>query len=170
MRAQRQFRPSRAPGRRISGRAQNDRILDPYEVQHKPHEPASCPQCQAVYHQGRWRWGRVPDGADLQLCPACRRIQEQLPAGTMTLHRVPPRLKDQIIGLVRNEEAAEKGEHPLNRVIAIDEADGDLVVSTTDIHLPRRIGEALKHAYRGELDLHFDDATYFVRVDWRPPA
>ena len=157
-------------GRRISGRAQRDRILDPYEAQHKPAGPAACPQCQAVYHRGRWQWGETPEGAHPHLCPACRRIREQLPAGTMTLHHVPPHLKDQVIGLVRNEEAAEKNEHPLNRVIAIDETQSGLVVSTTDIHLPRRIGEALKHAYRGELDMHFDDAAYFVRVDWRPPS
>jgi hypothetical protein len=40
------------------------------------------------------------------------------------------------------------------------------VISTTDIHLPRRIGEALKRAFHGELDMHFDEAGYFVRVDW----
>jgi hypothetical protein len=170
MRAHRQASPGLAPGRRVSGRAQRDRILDPYEAQHKPHEPAACPQCRAVYHQGRWQWGKTPENAAPLLCPACRRIREQLPAGTMTLHHVPARLKAQVIGLARNEEAAEKAEHPLNRVMAIDEADGDLVVSTTDIHLPRRIGEALKHAYRGELNMHFDDAAYFVRVDWHPPG
>ncbi|MDF2781538.1 MAG: ATPase, partial [Geminicoccaceae bacterium] len=38
----------------------------------------------------------------------------------------------------------------------IEERDGALVVRTTDIHLPRRIGEALHHAYRGELDFHYE--------------
>ncbi len=41
---------------------------------------------------------------------------------------------------------------------------------TTDIHLPRRIGTALKRALHGTLDTHFDDAGYFVRVTWRPTA
>lgn len=88
----------------------------------------------------------------------------------MTLHNVPSRLKDQVTGLVRNEEEAEKREHPLNRVVAIEETREDLVITTTDIHLPRRIGEALKRAYHGELDIHFDDNAYFVRIDWRPPG
>ena len=78
--------------------------------------------------------------------------------------------KDQIIGLARNEEAAEKGEHPLNRIISIEETDEGLVISTTDIHLPRRIGEALKRAFHGELAMHFDEAGYFVRVDWHASA
>jgi hypothetical protein len=169
MRSQRQPNPGGGSGRRIAGRAQRDRILDPYESQRKPHEPASCPQCGAVYRHGRWQWSPAPEAAHAHLCPACHRTAEHLPAGIVTLHRLPPRLTDQVIGLVRNEEAAEKSEHALNRVIAIEEADGDLVVSTTDIHLPRRIGEALKRAYHGELDMHFDDDGYFARVDWHPP-
>jgi len=36
--------------------------------------------------------------------------------------------------------------------------------------MPRRIGEAIKRAYRGTLDMHFDDAAYFVRADWRRPS
>jgi hypothetical protein len=78
--------------------------------------------------------------------------------------------KDEIIGLARNEEAAEKGEHPLNRIVDIGETHEGLVISTTDIHLPRRIGEALKRAHHGELTMHFDEGGYFVRVDWRAPA
>jgi hypothetical protein len=41
-----------------------------------------------------------------------------------------------------------------------------LVISTTDTHLPRRIGEALKHACHGELSLHYDQGEDFVRVNW----
>jgi len=170
MSPQRQPSHGRTSGRRIFGRAQNDGILDPYEAQHKPLGPAACPQCQAAYHRGRWQWREAAEGAHPHLCPACRRISEQLPAGLVTLHRLPTRLTDQVIGLVRHEEAAEKGEHPLNRVIAIEEEHGDLLVSTTDIHLPRRIGEALKRAYHGELAMHFDDSAYFARVDWHPPS
>ena len=38
--------------------------------------------------------------------------------------------------------------------------------NTTDIHLPRRIGEAVKRAFHGTLDEHFDEGGYFVRVNW----
>ena len=40
-------------------------------------------------------------------------------------------------------------------------------MQTTDIHLPRRIGEALHHAHRGELDFHYDKEAYAIRVSWR---
>ncbi len=158
-------------GRRIAGRAQQDRILDPYQAQQKLSEPTVCRDCGALYHHGRWQWGRAPDGAQRALCPACRRIAEHLPAGLVTLHGAFWRQhREEIIGLLRHEEAAEKREHPLNRIIAIDETAEGLLVSTTDIHLPRRLGEALQRAFHGDLDMHFDEAGYFVRVDWHPPG
>lgn len=42
-----------------------------------------------------------------------------------------------------------------------------MVVTTTDVHLPRRIGEALHHAYAGDLDFHYDKDAYYVRVAWK---
>jgi NMD protein affecting ribosome stability and mRNA decay len=160
-----------SPGRRISGRAQDDHIRDPYQVQHKPPEPATCQNCGAVYQHGRWQWGKSPEGAHRELCPACRRIADALPAGIVTLQG-PFTLehKNEITGLVHNEEAAEKAEHPLNRIMAIANIENGIEVQTTDIHLPRRIGTALKRAFDGELEMHFDEAGYFVRVDWRRPA
>jgi hypothetical protein len=33
------------------------------------------------------------------------------------------------------------------------------VVTTTDIHLPRRVGHALEHAYKGKLDVHYSEGA-----------
>jgi hypothetical protein len=72
------------------------------------------------------------------------------------------------VRLVRHQEQAEKSEHPLNRIMAIDDKLPDrLEISTTDIHLPCRIGHAVRRAYKGELTEHFDKEGYFVRVNWR---
>jgi len=160
-----------ATGRRISGRAQNADVIDPYEARHKPKEPALCTSCGAFYHRDRWQWGRSPEHAHDTLCPACRRIAEHLPAGNVTLPAAFLKNREaEIVGLIRNEEASEKREHPLNRIIDIEQTADTLVVHTTDIHLPRRIGVALHRAFHGELDIHFDERGYFVRVDWRPPV
>jgi hypothetical protein len=51
--------------------------------------------------------------------------------------------------------------------MGIERRPEGLVISTTDTHLPRRIGEALKHAYHGQLELHYDRDEDFVRVNWR---
>jgi len=33
--------------------------------------------------------------------------------------------------------------------------------------LPRRIGEALSSAWKGVLDMHYDEEGYFIRLTWR---
>ena len=42
-----------------------------------------------------------------------------------------------------------------------------LVVKTTNARLARGIGEALEHAYRGELDYRFTEAENVLRVGWK---
>jgi hypothetical protein len=72
--------------------------------------------------------------------------------------------------LVRHQEEAEKKEHPLNRIIDIEEGPDRIVVNTTDIHLPRRIAEALKRAWQGKTEFHYEEDGYFVRVTWHRDA
>jgi hypothetical protein len=62
--------------RRIAGHAQEDHIIDPYQRQQKLSDRTVCPQCGAVYHNGRWQWGSRPEHGDETLCSACRRINE----------------------------------------------------------------------------------------------
>jgi len=156
-------------GRRIFGRAQLDHILDPYERQQKPASGTVCPQCRAVFYDGRWEWWSPPPdkAAAEELCAACRRTNENFPAGVVTLRGAFVREhRDELIRLARHQEELEKKEHPMNRIIAIeDDADG-VTINTTDIHLPRRIGETIKRAWRGKLTAEFEEEGYFVRVNW----
>jgi hypothetical protein len=162
--------PGAHAGRRIAGRAQLDPAADPYHPRRKPAGPIICPECGVFFALGRWQWGRPPEDATPELCPACRRTHDSLPAGSVVLHgRFAQSRHDEIISLARHQEAAEKQEHPLNRIMRIEESHDALTITTTDIHLPRRIGEALKRAHRGELQMNFDEDGYFARVDWRPP-
>lgn len=157
--------------RRISGRAQQDAVADPYQRRAKLTEPTVCRQCTAVYHRGRWSWNSRPEDAAEELCPACQRIRDKMPAGVIAVDGdIARRHKDEIVSLARHQEAAEIADHPLNRIMEIDEhvADGGLTITTTDIHLPRRIGEALARALHGQLAINFDEDGYFVRVDLRP--
>src|SRR6516165_4193122 len=135
--------------RRIAGHAQQDHILDPYQAQQKLHEGTVCPQCGAVYHDGRWQWVPRAEAAHEELCAACRRINDKFPAGIVTLHSDFARKhKDEMIRLARHQEEVEKKEHPLNRIMSI--------------------GETVKRAFHGEITAHFEEDGYFVRVDWKP--
>lgn len=156
-------------GRRIAGHAQLDHVIDPYKARHKLSEPTRCPQCGAVYHEGRWQWMKVPPPqAHEEPCTACQRIRDELPAGVVTLTGGYVREhKAELLALARHQEEAERAEHPLNRIMGIDEAaSGLLTIDTTDIHLPRRIGEAVHRAFHGDLKMHYDEDGYFIRVDW----
>lgn len=159
------------PGRRRWGRAQLDHIDDPYKKTRKPHEPSVCPQCNAIYRHGRWQWGERPEHAESLLCQACHRSNDHYPAGIVTLTGpLVTSHPDEITQLVYHQENIEKTEHPLNRIMRIArEAPDRLVIETTDIHLPRRIGEAMVRAYRGAVTEHFEEDGYFIRVTWTRP-
>jgi hypothetical protein len=160
--------PGPAAGPRRWGRAQDRSVTDPYKRTRSPHEPTVCPQCGAVYHAGHWRWTERPAGAHEELCQACHRINDKFPAGVLTLSGTfLARHRDEILHIVRRQEEIEKPDHPFNRIMNIEEAGGDVVVTTTDIHLPRRIGEAIESAFDGNLEFKYDEDGYFVRVDWR---
>jgi len=156
-----------AAARRIAGHAQEDHILDPYQRQQKLPDDTICPHCGAVYHKGRWQWRpRLENGHEAP-CPACRRINDKFPAGVIVLRGALGRQqKEEIVRLARHQEEAEKSEHPLNRIITIEEDADAIVINTTDIHLPRRIGEAVERALHGNLNEDFDKGGYFVRVNW----
>jgi hypothetical protein len=150
--------------RRRFGRSQDPQIEDPYRQQAKPREATLCPGCGAVFQKGRWRWAAPLASAHEALCPACHRIR--MAAGVVTVAG-DGAAKAEIVNLARNLADQEKAEHPLHRIMAIEEPAGSLVINTTDIHLPRRIGEALHNAYRGDLDFRYDEAGYFIRVEWK---
>jgi hypothetical protein len=63
----------------------HERVHDPYQSKSKLPEPTICPQCGAVYHQGRWTWTKRPVQAHEEMCPACQRVREKYPAGFLAL-------------------------------------------------------------------------------------
>jgi NMD protein affecting ribosome stability and mRNA decay len=147
-----------------------ERIHDPYMTRSKPAEPAVCMECGVVFNDGRWQWmSEVPQGAHEELCPACQRIRDKVPAGLLELsgdffqeHR------DEIMHLVHNTVESQKREHPMKRLMETEEQeDGTVLVSFTDTHLPSGVGEAVEHAYQGDLDIHYTEEAGIVRVYWR---
>jgi NMD protein affecting ribosome stability and mRNA decay len=145
-----------------------ERVHDTYKLPGKLPEPAVCAKCGAVFHAGRWQWAERPANAHAVTCPACQRIEDHYPAGFVDIggayfaaHR------DELMNLLRHREAREKGEHPLARIMAIEDTADGVLATTTDIHLARDLGEALHHAHQGELEFHYNEGENLLRVHWR---
>jgi hypothetical protein len=142
---------------------------DPYKPAGKYPEPTVCPVCSAVFKGGRWQWADAwPMDSHWQICEACHRVQDDAPAGILTLTgSYVAAHAAEILGLVRNLEAVAKAEHPLERVLRIVEEPGRMVITTTDLHLPRRLADALVHAHKGELEKQYDEDGCLLRANWR---
>lgn len=163
--------PRKQPPR--SGTARNVQPVqhDPYRAQRKTGESIVCDQCGVVCHDGRWYWGTPPVGNDAGgLCPACQRIRDRYPAGTLRLHGLPERYRDEVLGLVRNAEEREKAEHPLERLMEVEDGGDGVVVTTTGTHLARSIASALKRRFHGGIAIRYVEGETLVRVDWTGPA
>jgi NMD protein affecting ribosome stability and mRNA decay len=152
--------------------ARMDRMLqslekDAYGIRGKLPDPTVCPTCGAMYRKGRWTWGSPPADAHRTECPACRRTADDYPAGIVTVSgEFAAQRGDEIRSLARHVEEREKKEHALKRIMSMREEEGALVIATTNARLARGIGEALSHAYHGELDYRFSEAENVLRVHW----
>ncbi len=74
---------------------------------------------------------------------------------------------DEILALARHRVEREAIEHPLHRILRVEEGPDGYVIFTTDIHGPPGIGRALRDAHGGDVNIHYDDSGYYVRVTWR---
>jgi len=157
-----------ATGTRRRDRLIQEKVHDSYMAVGKPEEPTVCRDCGVVFHQGRWQWLPEPPAQALEaVCPACRRIQDRVPAGFLTLsgeffqaHR------DEIMNLIENTVTSQEKEHPMKRLMQVEDRDESAELTFTDCHLPQGVGEAVRRAYDGELDIHFPEEGGIVRVYW----
>jgi hypothetical protein len=144
-----------------------DNRKDTYIDQIALKDPAACSKCNAVYTNSRWTWKTTEQITGKTTCPACRRISDNYPAGYIEikgnfflLHSTD------ITNLVNNVERLEKTERPLERIISIIESKGKTIITTTGIHIARRIGEALKRSYQGNYLFQYADGEKSIRVFW----
>lgn len=141
---------------------------DTYKEWGKWPEPTVCIKCGALFTGGRWTWKYPPADADKTVCPACQRIGDNYPAGRIYIRGVFYKdHRDEISNLFKNEEKIEKTEHPMERIIAIADEEGQTVITTTGIHIARRLGDALASAYQGDLTFQYGDAEKTLQIQWR---
>lgn len=141
---------------------------DVYLRNSKIPEPTQCGNCGALFINGHWTWNQASDKVHIGICPACQRIADNYPAGIIKIsgnffneHR------EEILNLVFNIEKQEKGERALERIISTQEKRDHTLVTTTGIHIARRIGEALSRSYKGEFSFQYAEGDKTIRVHWQ---
>ncbi|MFN1835448.1 BCAM0308 family protein [Balneola sp. MJW-20] len=152
--------------RKNQARIFTDETSDAFRTRQKFPEPTQCPECGVVYSDGRWHWGKNTENTNEIICPACKRSEEHDPAGIMDLSGTFFRKhRSEIMNLVQNIERRESNNHPLERIMDIHRSDDRTIIHTTGMHLPRRIGDALKSAFEGDLNLSYE-AEDHVQITW----
>jgi hypothetical protein len=146
-----------------------EEIHDPYFVKERYHDPSVCTKCNVVFNDGIFEWlDPMPENARNMVCPACRRIDDGYAGGHAVLEGAfLADHKDEVLNIIRNTGQSEKAVRPLERIMGITVADDRIEVKTTYEHIARRIGEAVHHAYKGDLKLQYLEGEKFIRVRWR---
>jgi hypothetical protein len=165
--------------RKSDGIGASDRLQDSQRV-HQPSrvddlpcaarsEPVICRTCGAVHSAGRWQWLPLPARHEPRRvrCPACLRIRADDPAGVLTLVGSFIRLHaEELRRLIQDEEARRRQRDPQSRIIWIRRLLDRIDLTTTDIHLPLRIGEAVVEAQGEALHLVRENDGSAIRVRW----
>jgi hypothetical protein len=94
---------------------------------------------------------------------------DKVPAGYLILSgEFFQQHRDEIINLVQHKVHEQKAQHPMKRLMHIeDQQNARTELTFTDVHLPRGVGEAIEHAYKGELKIQYTEEGGIVRVYWQ---
>jgi hypothetical protein len=142
-------------------------VDDSYRPRGRHAGTSRCPDCGALYDDGRWTWHISSEQMHQLQCPACKRIHEQAPAGEITLDGdYLLNRRDEVLALLHHQADGEKQEHPLERIMDIQESPEHIVVQTTGPHLVRRLGAAMLHAHQGALEISYRTNEGLLRASW----
>lgn len=135
-----------------------------------------CPRCGAVYDGHRW----IPEPDDelkralaktpreKRLCPGDVRLEKGQVEGVVTLkggfmksHRA------EIANLVNRVARDGRRRNVSARIFEIVDDNGQLVIETTDEHLAERMGKEVEKAFKGKLEIKWQEKDTFARVLWQ---
>jgi NMD protein affecting ribosome stability and mRNA decay len=148
---------------------------DPYLPRGASQKISVCEGCHSVYKSKRWYADpdiydaalKIPDTSTM-VCPACMKIRDNFPGGIVTLKGdYVLSHKQDLMNLIKNEEARAHGFNPLERLMSVKEnGKGSIVISTTNEKLAQRLGRAIKKAFHGEVTYRWSHDNKLARVDW----
>lgn len=146
-------------------------LLSHKQPENEP-ERAYCKVCGSVFFGRSWHWNKAKrdnfekNGLPSVKCPACYKIQNDLPGGILSLIGVKDKMKlSDMVRDVKGMALDSQQKEPLSRVIRINEKTDEVVIYTTEAALAKKIGRHLTRTYAGSLSV--DDSTdKLARVVW----
>jgi NMD protein affecting ribosome stability and mRNA decay len=135
-----------------------------------------CPRCGAVHDGHRW----IPEPDDdlrrllakelheITLCPGDRRLEKGQVEGVVTLKGSFMRQHlSEIKNLIGRVAREGRRRNVSSRIYEITEEDGAMVIETTDEHLAERMGKEVERAFKGKLEIKWQEKDTFARVVWQ---
>jgi hypothetical protein len=105
---------------------------------------------------------------EVRLCPGDLRLQKRQVEGIVTLKGSFMRLHlDDIKNLVQRVARDGRRRNVSARIFEVTEDDGVLVIETTDEHLAERMGKEVEKAFKGKLEIKWQEKDTFARVVWQ---
>jgi len=154
-----------------SYKKRTDTDHDSYLPRRSPAGVIRCAGCGAFYYRRRWSLSS-PAGFDSArvrrqfYCPACRKIKDHRASGEVRLAGIHANDRREILRILRNEEARAMEKNPLERIIRLDQLNGDWRIETTNEKLAQRLGRTMKKAKGGKVAYKWSHNNKFVRVVW----
>jgi NMD protein affecting ribosome stability and mRNA decay len=150
------------------------RSTDVYLPKEGMKEVAVCTGCRALYWNKRWY---LSEEESKQLnsgmvrnevtCPACQRIEDNIPAGIVTYtgdYLVDH--ENEILNTIRNVEEKARAKNPLARIMEIRQEGKVMTITTTNDKLAEKLGRDIYKAHSGQLEYQWSREENFVRVNW----
>ncbi len=137
-------------------------------------ETAYCRGCGVLYRNKRW----VVDPAEVEsmkrkagsstlVCPACKRMEDDNPAGIVTLKgNYLVEHEEEILNVLKHLEATSRVKNPLGRIMEIRQEKNVMTIATTDDKLAQKLGHEIYKAHKGELNFQWAHDQEMVRVTW----
>ena len=150
------------------------RSADVYLPKKGMKEAAVCGKCHLIYQNKRWYLDEAEacrlladNEVNRGTCPACRRMEDSLPAGIATFSGdYFGQHEAEILDLIRNTETRSRAKNPLGRVMEISQQGNVLTVSTTEDKLAEKLGREVYRSHKGELHYQWAHDQNMVRVKW----
>ncbi len=135
-----------------------------------------CPRCGAVYDGHRWipepdaelKRDLAKKSHEMRLCPGDVRLQKRQVEGIVTLKGAfMESHRDEIANLVNRVAREGRRRNVSARIFEVVEDDRGIVIETSDEHLAERMGKEVQKAFKGNLEIKWQEKDTFARVVWQ---